>query len=139
MEIFTKSAQETKRFGEKFANNLKGGEIVALVGDLGNGKTTFVQGLARGFGIKNRIISPTFILRRDYQGKKKLCHIDLYRIEEGVEKEFRNLGTDELFGSSDTIVVIEWAEKVRELLPQSTIWITFENLGGEKRRIDIKY
>lgn len=138
MEILTKSTRETKRFGQKFANNLKGGETVALVGDLGNGKTTFVQGLARGLGIKDRIISPTFILRRDYQGKKKLCHIDLYRIEEGVEKEFGNLGTNELFGSSDTITVIEWAEKVRELLPQSTIWITFENQGAEKRRIEIK-
>lgn len=138
MEIFTKSAQETKRFGRKFANTLKGGEVIALVGELGGGKTTFVQGLARGLGIKDRIISPTFILRRDYQGKKKLCHIDLYRIGEGVEKEFGNLDTNELFGSSDTIIVIEWAEKVRELLPQSTIWVTFENQGLEKRRIEIK-
>lgn len=144
MEILTKSARETKRFGEKFADSLKGGEIVALVGDLGNGKTTFVQGLAEGLGIKGRIISPTFILRRDYEvkGKKKkvkrLCHIDLYRIEEGVEREFRNLGVEEFFGSQDTIVVIEWAEKVRELLPQSTIWIIFENLGGEQRKITIE-
>lgn len=152
MEILTKSAQETKRFGEKFANNLKGGEIVALVGDLGNGKTTFVQGLAQGLGIKDRIISPTFILRRDYEVRskkqkapvpygtgqvKRLSHIDLYRLEENIEKEFRNLGTDELFGSSDTIAVIEWAEKVKEVLPKSTIWIKFENLGEDKRRIKI--
>lgn len=116
--------------------------MVALVGELGSGKTTFVQGLARGLGIKNRIISPTFVLRRDYEvkGKKKkvkrLYHIDLYRIKEGVEREFRNLGVEEFFGSQDTVVVIEWAEKVRELLPRSTIWITFENLG-ERRRIKV--
>lgn len=138
MEILTKSARETKRFGEKFADSLKGGEIVALVGDLGNGKTTFVQGLARGIGIKDRIISPTFILRRDYQAKKKLCHIDLYRIEEGVEREFRNLGVEEFFGNQDTIVVIEWAEKIKSLLPKSTVWISFENKGGDERKIIVK-
>lgn len=135
MEILTKSARETQKFGEKFANNLKGGEVIALVGNLGNGKTTFVQGLARGLGIKSRIISPTFILRRDYQGKKKLCHIDFYRVEKDAEREFRNLGIDELFGSSDTIIVIEWAEKIKSLLPKSTIWISFENKGGDERKI----
>lgn len=144
MEILTKSAGETKKFGERFANNLKGGEVIALVGDLGNGKTTLVQGLAKGLGIKGRIISPTFILRRDYEVKsrkkkvKRLCHIDLYRIEEGIEKEFRNLGVEGFFGSQDTIVVIEWAEKVKSMLSKSTIWIKFENLGEEKRRISFK-
>lgn len=135
MEILTKNARETQRFGKEFANRLKGGEVIALVGNLGGGKTNFVQGLAQGLDIKERVISPTFILRRDYQGKKKLCHIDFYRIEEGAEREFRNLGVEELFGSSDAIVVIEWADKVREILPQSAIWIMFENLGGEGRKI----
>lgn len=141
MEILTKSARETKEFGGKFANSLKGGGTIALIGDLGDGKTTFVQGLAKGLGIKNRIISPTFIFRRDYEVKsrkkkvKRLCHIDLYRIEEGIEKEFRNLGVEGFFGSQDTIVVIEWAEKVRGMLPASTIWIRFENQGPGKRKI----
>lgn len=144
MEILTKSARETKEFGEKFADSLKGGGIIALIGDLGNGKTTFVQGLAWGLGIKDRIISPTFIFRRDYEVKskkkkvKRLCHIDLYRIEEGIEKEFRNLGVEEFFGSQDTIVVIEWAEKIKSLLPKSTIWISFENKGGDERKIIVK-
>lgn len=115
-----------------------------MVGDLGNGKTTFVQGLALGFGIKGRIISPTFILRRDYEVKskkkkvKRLCHIDLYRIEKDIEREFRNLGVEELLGSQDTIVIIEWAEKIKSMLPKSTTWIKFENLGGERRKITIE-
>lgn len=140
MEILTKNASETQRFGKKFANNLKGGEVVALVGNLGNGKTTFVQGLAKGLGIKDSIISPTFILRRDYKSKtqngrrKTLIHVDLYRLEMEINREFKNLGVEESLADGAT-VVIEWAEKVRRLLPQSTIWITFENLGGEKRRI----
>lgn len=152
MEILTEGAQESQEFGQKFASSLKGGEVIGLVGELGSGKTTFVQGLARGLGIKNRIISPTFILRRDYTGKtpqyhtvrgrqdgrrKTLIHIDLYRLEEKVEKEFRNLGIEE--DLKERVVVIEWAEKVRKLLPKKTIWITFENLGGEKRKINIKY
>lgn len=145
MEILTENARETQKFGEKFANNLKGGEVVALVGELGSGKTTFVQGLARGLGIKNRIISPTFILRRDYEVNikyqksniKNLCHIDLYRLEQNIDQEFKKLGLKEIFNKRDSIVVIEWAERVRELLPRSTIWVTFENLGAGKRKIKI--
>lgn len=137
MEIFTKSAQETQRFGRKFASGLKGGEVIALVGELGGGKTTFVQGLARGLGIKERIISPTFILRRDYNGRsKKLVHVDLYRLEERVEEEFKNLGIEDDLREG-AVVVIEWADKLQGLLPPSVIWITFENLGGEERRIRV--
>lgn len=139
MEIFTKSARETQEFGQKFAGGLKGGEIIALVGELGGGKTTFVQGLARGLGIEERIISPTFILRRDYNGRsKKLVHVDLCRLEEKVEEGFKNLGIEEDLREG-VVAVIEWADKVRGLLPPSAIWITFENLGGEERKIKVTY
>ncbi|MAG59863.1 tRNA (adenosine(37)-N6)-threonylcarbamoyltransferase complex ATPase subunit type 1 TsaE [Candidatus Woesebacteria bacterium] len=143
MEVLTKSAEETKKFGEKFAHQITGGSVLALVGNLGSGKTTFIQGLARGLGIKRAVISPTFILMREYESKvkiqsskfKTLYHIDLYRLEEDVEREWIGLGIQDILGKNDTIVVIEWAEKVKELLPKNTIWVKFENVGGDNRKI----
>ncbi len=115
---------------------------MALSGNLGSGKTTFVQGLARGLGIKQRIISPTFILMRQYEGVGghggKFYHIDLYRLEDNIEQELRNLGIEEILGKAENIVAIEWAEKVKEILPDNTIWISFENLGDERRKITIR-
>ncbi len=135
METITQGAQETQRLGQKLAASLKGGETIALVGDLGAGKTTFVQGLAQGLGIKNRMISPTFILMREYDN---FYHVDLYRLEENVDEEVRNLGLTDIWGKSGKIVVIEWAEKITDLLPPNTIWINFEILDDEKRKITIK-
>lgn len=143
MEIFTKSAKETKEFGQNFANKLKGGEVLALVGDLGSGKTTFVQGLARGLGISGMITSPTFILMRDYDtgGEKKeikkLYHLDLYRLEDNINKEVENLGLDDLLGKMENVVVIEWADKAREVLPKDTIWIDFEFSEDVGRKIKV--
>lgn len=108
---------------------------------MGSGKTTFVQGLAQGFGIKQRIISPTFILMREYRyegvggGGGKFYHIDLYRLENNVEQELRNLGIEEIWGKKENIVAIEWAEKARKILPKNTVWITFEDLGDDRRKI----
>jgi tRNA threonylcarbamoyladenosine biosynthesis protein TsaE len=135
METITQSAQETQSLGQKFSASLKGGETIALVGDLGAGKTTFVQGLARGLGIKNRMISPTFILMRSYDN---FFHVDLYRLEENIDEEVKNLGLTDIWGKNDNIVVIEWAEKITDLLPSNTIWINFEILEGEQRKITIK-
>lgn len=104
------------------------------MGDLGAGKTTFVQGLAEGLGIKERILSPTFILMREYGN---LYHVDLYRLEEGIDEEVRNLGLTDIWGKKDNIVIIEWAEKITDLLPENTIWMNFEILD-EGRRITIK-
>src|SRR5688572_26135307 len=94
MEITSKSAEETKNFGKDFGAGLKGGEILALSGDLGAGKTTFVQGLAEGLGITDRVMSPTFLLMREHPVKfgGKLYHIDLYRLENNVDQEVENLG-----------------------------------------------
>lgn len=144
MEIITKSAEETKKFGENIANKLKGGEILALVGDLGSGKTTFVQGLSCGLGVASAITSPTFILMKDYEteenniGKvKRLYHLDLYRLEENINSEVKNLGLGDLVGRGENIVVIEWADKAKVIMPKDTIWIEFENIGGEERRIRV--
>jgi len=149
MEIITNSAKKTKEFGKKIITDLvvdTGPLIIALTGDLGSGKTTFVQGLAKGLGIKRRIVSPTFILMRQYlvpkvdhktSTKNHLFHIDLYRLEENVESEMRNLGTDEIFPDSENIIVIEWAEKGKGAIPKDAVWIKFENLGGDKRKIEV--
>lgn len=145
MEIITTTALETQEVGRKLAGVLFGGEILALVGELGSGKTTFVQGLAKGLGIKQRVISPTFIIMRRYEIKKTIrhapyairnfYHIDLYRLEHNVEHEIKNLGLDEIWGKQDTVVAIEWAEKIKDFLPKNTIWIMFETLDENRRKI----
>ncbi len=136
MEVFTESARETQELGKSFADNLKGGEILALTGDLGSGKTTFVQGLAQGLGIPNRIISPTFILVREYDIKgKKFYHVDLYRLEGNLEQEIKNLGLEDIWSQEENIVVIEWAEKIKPFLPRTAKWIEFERVDEERRKI----
>jgi len=144
----TDSKEETQEIAENFVRRISGGDIVTLYGDLGSGKTTFVQGLARGFGIKKRIISPTFIIVRKYnlksqipklkttsQNLKSFYHIDLYRIE--GKKDLRGLGIEEIINNPQNIVVIEWAEKMQNLLPKKRWDVKFEDLGGSKRKITI--
>ena len=143
MEVVTKSDKETRELGKRMANQLNGGEVLALVGELGSGKTTFVQGLAKGLGIKKRVISPTFIIMRRYDlgfkiyGSriKSFYHADLYRLEKNIEHEIKNLGLTEIWEKRENIVAIEWAEKIREFLPKSTIWIKFEQFDENSRRI----
>lgn len=135
METITYSAQQTQRLGEQFARHLTGGEVIALIGPLGSGKTTFVQGLARGLGIERRVVSPTFVFIRDYElkGGRTLFHVDLYRISFG--EEVKALGLEEIWSDPKHIVVIEWAEKIREIWPPQTIKVYFEYLGSNKRKI----
>ncbi len=136
MEVITKSSRETKELGKKLAASLKGGEILALSGELGSGKTTFVQGFAEGLGIEGRIISPTFILMRKYG--KNFYHIDLYRLQENIENEVKSLGIEDVWSNPRNIVVIEWAEKIKKIVPKNVKWIKFENLGEDGRKITIK-
>jgi tRNA threonylcarbamoyladenosine biosynthesis protein TsaE len=134
----TKSANETQNLAANLAKKLKGGDILALSGDLGGGKTTFVQGLAKGLRIKEKIQSPTFVLMKIYQIPKKkfsLCHIDLYRLKN--EKDIESIGFQDYLKSSDYICVIEWAEKLRQLadLSQKAKWIKFEYVDEKTRKI----
>lgn len=134
--FITKSFQETQALGEKFAKDLKGGDMLALYGDLGSGKTTFAQGLAEGLGIEKRIISPTFIIVRSYKLRAgSFYHIDLYRIER--EKDIEGLGIEEIMNDPKSIVTIEWAEKLGNGLPKKRIDIKFEYVDEDKRRITI--
>lgn len=106
--------------------------VLALVGELGSGKTTFVQGFAKGLGVKGKIPSPTFILIRRYKLKTKhyklLYHIDCYRLDNPV-KELPGLGFKKIIANPRAIVMVEWADRVKSLLPPHTIWISFTHTG----------
>lgn len=147
MEVITKSAEATKSFGAKIASQLikegKNNLIVCLTGDLGSGKTTFVQGFAKELGIAQRIVSPTFILVRQYKLRGKallsdLYHVDLYRLEKDLEFEIINLGITDVWEKKGSVVIIEWAEKIKEIIPASALWIYFDLLSEKQRRIEVK-
>lgn len=141
-EIFlTKNAEQTQSFAENFAKKLHGGDVVLLYGNLGAGKTTFVQGLAKGLGMTHRIISPTFIIVRTYEVEaknkktniKKFYHVDLYRL--GSEKEIEDIGLVELMQNRENVVVIEWPERLGSLLPKHAWQLYFKTKGENEREI----
>lgn len=136
-EYITKSADETRLLAKKLAQWINHG-VIALTGDLGAGKTTFVQGFAKGLGIKDKIISPTFVLMRSHKipkSKKILFHIDLYRLEK--ISQFKDIGIEELLNDLNHLILIEWAEKIKKILPKNTTWINFKSLDENTRKIDI--
>jgi|ERR1035437_9207761 len=136
-EFITNSSKETKKLGEHFAQKLKMGDFVAFYGNLGSGKTTFIQGLAKGLGIVKRIISPTFIIARHYGiDKGSFYHVDLYRTES--KHDLLGIGLDQIVEDKNTIVALEWAEKMGEMLPKHRFDISFEYLEDNKRKIIIK-
>lgn len=131
----SKSEKETKQIAANLARQFDHG-VIALTGELGAGKTTFVQGFAKGLGVKEKIISPTFVLIRQHQipkSKKMLFHIDLYRLE--GEKHFNDLGLKDFINDSNHLILIEWAEKVKNLLPKNIIWIFFKTVNKQTRSI----
>lgn len=138
--FLTKNSSQTLKLGEDFSKELRGGDIVLLTGDLGAGKTTFVQGLAKGLGIKEKVLSPTFVLVRnhdvEHENIKTLNHIDLYRIEK--PQEIENLGIGEFFSSEDSVTVIEWAEKLLNFTPKKCYKISLVYMGDEQREIIIE-
>ncbi len=140
MEIKTNSPKETQKVAQRLTQDLVPGDVIALYGDLGAGKTVFVQGLAKGLKIKRNITSPTFVFMRSYPFtfKKKLLtfyHLDLYRGEE--KSDFESLGLQEVF-SQDAIIVLEWAEKIKNSLPKKRVDISIEKIDEKKRRIKIE-
>jgi tRNA threonylcarbamoyladenosine biosynthesis protein TsaE len=140
-KIITTSAQETKNFGGKIGRlvigepRAPGAFIFCLYGELGSGKTTFVQGFSEGVGVKQRLVSPTFIIVRRYhipQTYFYLYHCDLYRFSHSVD--IRTLGMDEIFQESNSIVLIEWAERLGDALPNNRIDMQFA-IGPKESRI----
>ena len=145
IEIITKSSKETKKAGMALGQIL-GREplsnkalVVALEGDLGSGKTTFIQGLAQGLKVKENILSPTFVIQKDFLLKlknfKNLYHIDAYRLKN--PEELLELGFKDLIGNSENLIVIEWADKIKKILPKNILKIEFTNLEKNKRKIII--
>lgn len=135
----THSFEETQQLGEQFAQKVHGGDAILLFGDLGAGKTTFMQGLAKGLGIRHRIISPTFIIVRKYEVPigtiTYLYHIDLYRTE--TEADLKGLGIPEILEEKNAVVAIEWCEKLGSLLPKKRWEVAFEWVNENERKIII--
>jgi len=123
MQHITKTEKETYSLGKEFGESLKGGEIIGLIGDLGAGKTSFTKGIANALGVKNIITSPTFVIMKVYEGRKKLVHIDAYRLT--GYNDLRAIGLEDHL-NNNTIIVIEWADKLKEELPFTIKNITFE-------------
>lgn len=126
--------QETMALGEKLGSMLKPGDVVAVYGGLGAGKTVFVKGIARGLGIFEEITSPTFTLMRQYQAASALCHFDLYRIED--EQELEHIGFFDYLGS-DCVCVVEWAGHAPGMHPDFSVHI--DGSGDDERIIEISH
>jgi len=133
--IATKAHKDTILLGERIGRSLKTDDIVALSGELGAGKTTLIQGIAKGLGVQNWVTSPTFTLINEFEGKLNLYHIDLYRIENIDDAE--DLAIEEYF-TKGGVTVIEWAEKIAPILPEKTIRIGIKIVSENERSFDIK-
>ena len=138
MDVLSRSTQETEELAKRLATQLKSGDVLALHGDLGSGKTTFPSYLVSALGIEKRVQSPTFVILRRYaaESEKKIQavnHLDLYRIQSREEVE--DLGLSDLFSEPNSITVIEWPEVAEEFLPENVTKISFEYVDENTRRI----
>jgi tRNA threonylcarbamoyladenosine biosynthesis protein TsaE len=135
MKIITRSEKETFRLGNLIGKSLVAGDIIALDGDLGAGKTHFTKGIAKGLEVSDYITSPTFTIVNQYEGRLPLYHFDVYRIDD--INEMYEIGFDEyLFG--DGVCVIEWADIVKDLLPEKRIKIYINKVDDDSREVNIE-
>ncbi|PYN94018.1 MAG: tRNA (adenosine(37)-N6)-threonylcarbamoyltransferase complex ATPase subunit type 1 TsaE [Candidatus Rokuibacteriota bacterium] len=132
--IASQSPEETEAAGERLGRTLGPSDVVGLIGELGAGKTCFVQGLTRGLGVTVHATSPTFVLVNEYRGRLPVHHVDAYRT--ATVTELADLGLEEMI-DGDGVTVIEWAEKARPLLPARTIYVRIDGVGDEPRTITI--
>jgi tRNA threonylcarbamoyladenosine biosynthesis protein TsaE len=134
--FISNSPDETEGFGRRFAENLKPGDVLALTGDLGSGKTQFVKGLSVGLGATTAATSPTFTLIHEYSGGRlAIYHFDFFRVEDRQSAE--RLGLDDYF-FGDGVSVIEWADRFPDLIPETAHWISFETKSEAQRAITAK-
>ncbi len=133
MQFLSHSAEETERFGETLAHELRGGDVLAFTGTLGMGKTAFTRGLARGLGCRGRVTSPTFTIVNEYEGKTPLFHFDMYRL--GSSEELFDIGWDDYLARGG-ICAVEWSERVSDALPDGTVFVDIaRGEEGEDSRV----
>ena len=133
--VFTCSEAETEACGEELARSLAPGDVVALFGDLGAGKTAFVRGLARGLGIREQVSSPTFTLVNEYPGPVPLFHFDLYRLRDGGE--LYDIGWEDYLDRGG-VCALEWSERAEEELGPDPIRVAIRRLDEVRREITIR-
>ncbi|MBT2658481.1 tRNA (adenosine(37)-N6)-threonylcarbamoyltransferase complex ATPase subunit type 1 TsaE [Bacillus sp. ISL-18] len=129
-ELTTSSDSDTSQFAERLATYLQPGDVIALEGDLGAGKTTFTKGLAKGLEVKKTVNSPTFTIIKEYRGRLPLYHMDVYRVADAYE----DLGFDEYF-EGEGVTVVEWAHLIEEQLPEERLTIFLYHQGQDQRKI----
>ncbi len=133
LSIVTAASEETRGVGENLGHCLCPSLVLALSGGLGSGKTTLVQGIARGLGVFSPVKSPSFVIIREYAGRVPLFHFDLYRITR--DEEILNLGYEEYCYQKRGVVVIEWADRMERYLPSEHLAINMRILGTSTRKI----
>lgn len=137
-EFISKSREETIAFAKAFAKNLKPGQVLALEGGLGSGKTTFIKGIALGLGLQKQdeVKSPTFVVMHVYPTRVPLYHFDLYRMESPGELEA--IGFEDFINDSQAISCVEWAEKAGDLLPETVYHIQLKVVDENSRKIRVR-
>jgi tRNA threonylcarbamoyladenosine biosynthesis protein TsaE len=140
MKYLSHNSLDTINYAKRFAQNLRGGETIALYGGLGAGKTTLSQGLALGLGVARNITSPTFAIMKLYnlpesEKIKKLCHIDAYRLHSA--DQLKEIGACDYLGNIEVVTIIEWPDKVAEIIPKEKLFaLKITILSNDKRNIE---
>jgi tRNA threonylcarbamoyladenosine biosynthesis protein TsaE len=132
MKVVSRSVEETRALGEELGRAvLRAGDVVVLSGELGTGKTALAQGVGRGLGVEGPVVSPTFTLVREYEGRVRLCHVDVYRLER--VQEFHELGFEEQL--EESVTLIEWGEAAGSALPADRLEVRLTAGAGPDERI----
>ena len=136
MDFFSRSPEQTRRLGMRLGGALHAGDVICLQGDLGAGKTTFVQGIAEGWGSVDSVSSPTFIIVNQYRdaGERQLFHMDAYRLDSAPEAE--ELDLDEMLARGP--LLIEWPERMKSLIPPEHLWVELEYMNDEEREMKFR-
>ncbi|MBS4538098.1 tRNA (adenosine(37)-N6)-threonylcarbamoyltransferase complex ATPase subunit type 1 TsaE [Clostridium sp. D2Q-11] len=135
IKIITNSLKETEKLGEKIGKSLKSGDVLCLDGDLGAGKTTLTQSIAKGLDVDDYVTSPTFTIVNEYEGRFHVNHFDVYRIAD--VDEMYDIGYEE-YVYSDSVTIIEWASMIDEILPEDRVEIKINKLQDDGREIKIE-